>query len=129
MPESNITVARDIYDTIAKGDMDHLRDQLSDDVTFHVPGRGPLAGDYQGKDDVLRYLAQVTERTGATISFEPQDFLAGQDHAAVLVRVRGERNGRMLDDRGVHVFRIADGKIAERWSYPQDLYKTDEFFA
>src|SRR6266566_10040087 len=98
MPESNINVARDSYDALAKGDMDYLRDQLlSDDVIFHVPGRGPLAGDHQGKDAVLRYLAQCAERTGATIRFEPQDFLAGQDHAAVLVRVRGERDGRALD--------------------------------
>jgi hypothetical protein len=29
----------------------------------------------------------------------------------------------------VHLFRIADGKISERWSYPQDPYATDEFFA
>lgn len=129
MPESNIIAARDIYDALAKGDMDQLRNQLSDDVTFHVPGRGPLAGDYQGKDAVMGYLAQVAERANASISFEPQDFLAGQDHAAALARVRGERDGRVLDDRGVHVFRVADGEITERWSYPQDLYKTDEFFA
>ncbi len=131
MPENpNVTLARESYDALAKGDLDYVRDHLlADDVVFHVPGRGPLVGDYRGKDEVLGYLTQYGELTGGAIRLEPQEFLTSEDHVAALVHARGERDGRLLDDRGVHLFRISNGKISERWSYPQDLYTTDEFFA
>ncbi|MDP9864457.1 MULTISPECIES: nuclear transport factor 2 family protein [Streptosporangium] len=126
----NIALARDSYDALSKGDLDHIRDNLlADDVVFHVPGRGPLAGDYRGKDQVLGYLARLTETTDGSVRFEPESILPGDDRAMATVRVRGERAGRQLDDRGVHVFRIADGRISERWSYPENLYSTDDFFA
>ncbi|WP_433247159.1 nuclear transport factor 2 family protein [Streptosporangium sp. CA-135522] len=126
----NSALARDSYDALAKGDLAHIRDNLlADEVVFHVPGRGPLAGEYRGKDQVVGYLGQFTELTEGSVRFEPDSILPGEDRAVVTVRVRGERGGRTLDDRGVHVFRITDGKISERWSYPEDLYTTDEFFA
>ncbi|MFC6081105.1 nuclear transport factor 2 family protein [Sphaerisporangium aureirubrum] len=125
----NAVLARESYDALINGDFDHLRGTLlSDDVVFHVPGRGPLAGEYQGKEAVLSYLGQLSEITKDTMSYEPQAFLADDEHAAVMLRAHGERGGHAIDDRGVHVFRITDGKISERWSYPQDSYAVDEFF-
>ncbi|MEU7986718.1 nuclear transport factor 2 family protein [Streptosporangium canum] len=127
--DPKITLARDSYDALAKGDLDHVRDNLlADEVVFHVPGRGPLAGEYHGKDQVLGYLAKFTEMTDGSVRFEPDSIIPGEDRTVVTVRVHGERAGRQLDDRGVHVFRITDGKISERWSYPQDLYNIDAFF-
>ncbi len=126
----NVALARESYDALAKGDIDYIRDRLlAEDVVFHVPGRGPLVGDYRGKDEVVRYLTRYTELTGGSIRLEPQEFLSGENHVAALVHARGERGGRVLDDHGMHLFRITNGKISERWSYPQDLYSTDEFFA
>ncbi|MEO3813019.1 nuclear transport factor 2 family protein [Sphaerisporangium sp. B11E5] len=126
----NAIIAKESYDAIAKGDFDHLGgDLLSDDVVFHVPGRGPLAGEYRGKEEVLRYLGQLSAMTQSTLRFEPQAFLASEDHAAVILRAQGERGGQEMDDNGVHLFRISDGKISERWSYPQDTYAVDAFFA
>lgn len=57
------------------------------------------------------------------------EILANDDYAVALVRFSGERDGKALEDTGVQVFRITNGKISERWSYPGDLYKTDDFFA
>jgi ketosteroid isomerase-like protein len=127
---ANVTLARDAYAAIAQGNLDALRDELlADDVVFHIPGHGPLGGERRGKDEVLRFVAQLNERTGGGLKLEPYAILANDDYAAALVRVQGQRDGKALEDTGVHVFRIAAGKIAERWSYPGDLYKTDDFFA
>jgi uncharacterized protein len=126
----NVAIARETYVALAKGDVDYIRDRLlADDVVFHVPGRGALVGDYRGKDEVVRYLTRYNELTGGSIRLEPEEFLSGENHVAALVHARGERGGRVLDDRGMHLFRISNGKIGERWSYPQDPYTTDEFFA
>ncbi|MFC5827012.1 nuclear transport factor 2 family protein [Nonomuraea insulae] len=126
----HITVASGFYDALAKGDLDDLRDRLlTDDVVFHVPGRGPLARDYQGKQEVLGYLAQLSKATTGTLRLEPEDYLAGEDRVAAVLRIRGERDGRSLNDHGMQLFRITDGKISERSSYPHDPYSVDEFFA
>ncbi|MBG0831960.1 nuclear transport factor 2 family protein [Planomonospora sp. ID67723] len=125
----NIAVVRDSYEALAKGDLDRFRDDLlADDVTFHIPGRGALAGDYRGKAAVADYLSRFVE-LGGVLRFEPDAFLSDDSQVAALLRIRGEREGRILDERGVHVFRVTDGKISERWSFPQDTYVVDEFFA
>jgi hypothetical protein len=126
----HIAIAGGFYDALAKGDLDHLRDQLlADDVVFHVPGRGPLARDYTGKEEVLGYLAGLAQATSSTLRLEPESYLAGEDLVAAVLRIHGERDGRTLDDRGMQLFRITDGKIIERSSYPDDPYGVDEFFA
>ncbi|MCT9934829.1 nuclear transport factor 2 family protein [Planotetraspora sp. A-T 1434] len=126
----NATIARSTYDALAKNDLDYVRDNLlADDVVFHVPGRGPLAGDYSGKDEVIAYLGRLGQIVTGAVQFEPASFLADDDQVAALLRIHGERDGKVLDERGVHVFRIVDGKITERWSFPQDSYVIDDFFA
>ncbi|WP_211589974.1 nuclear transport factor 2 family protein [Microbispora sp. H11081] len=123
-------VVRETYDALAKGNLDDLRGSLlADDVVFHVPGRGALAGDYRGKDEVLNYLTRLGELSGNTMGYEPESFLVDGDRVAAMVRVRGERGDRRLEDHGVHMFRVSDGKITERWSYPYDPYLFDEFSA
>lgn len=126
----HITVVSGFYDALAKGDLDLLRDRfLTDDVVFHVPGRGPMARDYTGKEEVLGYLARLAEATSSTLRLEPQSYLLGEDLVAVVLRIGGERDGRTLDDHGMQLFRIRDGKISERSSYPHNPYAVDEFFA
>ncbi|MGN9838199.1 nuclear transport factor 2 family protein [Nonomuraea sp. H19] len=126
----HLAIASGFYDALAKGDLDHLRDQLlADDVVFHVPGRGPLARDYTGKEAVLGYLAGLAQATSGTLRLEPERFLAGEDHVAAVLRIHAERDGRTLDDHGMQLLRIADGKISERSSYPHNPYAVDEFFA
>ncbi|GIH94552.1 nuclear transport factor 2 family protein [Planobispora siamensis] len=125
----DVTVVRESYEALAKGDLDRFRDDLlADDVTFHIPGRGALAGDYRGKEEVAGYLAKFIE-LGGVLRFEPDAFLSDDGQVAALLHIRGEREGRVLDERGVHVFRVTGGKISERWSFPQDAYAVDEFFA
>ncbi|WP_214410482.1 nuclear transport factor 2 family protein [Sphaerisporangium fuscum] len=125
----NVNPARESYDAIAKGDLEAVGDLVADDVVFHVPGRGSLAGDHVGKEAVLDYVKRLSETTDGSLRYEPDAFLADDEHVAVLLRIRGNRDGKILDERGVHVFHVSDGKITERWSFPQDSYVIEEFFS
>ncbi|MGW4801981.1 nuclear transport factor 2 family protein [Nonomuraea sp. MG754425] len=126
---SHITVVSGFYDALAKGDLDNLQGLLTEDVVFHVPGRGPMARDYRGKQEVLGYLGRLAQSTTGTLRLDPDDYLVGGDRVAAVLRIQGERDGRTLDDHGVQLFRIDDGKIGERSSFPHDPYSVDEFFA
>ncbi|GIH93019.1 nuclear transport factor 2 family protein [Planobispora siamensis] len=126
----NVALLRDGFTAFAKGDLDHIRDVMfADGIVWHFPGRNPLSGDYQGKDQVIRLFHRLFEETDGTFSAEPYEIMASDDYATALVRLRGERNGRSLDTTGVNVFRQAGGKTVEAWVYSGDQYTTDEFWA
>jgi uncharacterized protein len=67
------------------------------------------------------------ELTAGTFRVEPLDVLANDDMVAVLARSSGRRDGRTLDSRQVHVYRVTDGRVAEIWQYTDGT--ADEFWS
>lgn len=113
-----------------RGDMDALRKQYwTDDIRWHVPGRSPLSGDYEGPDQVIQYFARVFEATGGTLGIELHDVLANDEHAVALYTASGERSGKQLTDNEVQIYHVRDGKVSEAWTYTTDQYAADEFFS
>jgi uncharacterized protein len=129
MAHPNEDLARRGYEAFARADMQQVSEFLADDVVWHVGGRGPLAGDYRGKDEVLGFLAKTMELTGGTFHLEIHDILANDEHAVVLVVARAERESKTLEDRQVHVQHVKEGKVAEFWTHPGDQYAIDEFLS
>lgn len=125
--DPGVSIVRGSYEAFEKKDLDQLRDLLADDVVYHVPGRGPLAGTYRGKEEVAGYLAKVAG--AGTLELQPTLYLAGEGYVSVVLDIAGERGERRLDERGMQLFRLTDGKISERWSYPPESYSGDEYFA
>lgn len=50
----NEQVIRTMSDAYSRGDDGTLRRVLADDVVYHLPDRGPMTGDYRGRDAVLQ---------------------------------------------------------------------------
>src|SRR5437867_255662 len=50
MAHPNEEVARSATEALSKGDVEGFLALHTDDVVVHFPGRGPMAGDYRGKD-------------------------------------------------------------------------------
>ena len=57
----NDQLVREAFDAFGRGDLDWIREHLSDDVTWHVAGHNRFSGDYQGRDTVLELLGRSTE--------------------------------------------------------------------
>jgi uncharacterized protein len=56
----NEVLVREAMTALGRGDTDALRSQYwAEDIRFHVPGRSPLAGDYEGAAQVLGFLGRV----------------------------------------------------------------------
>lgn len=126
----NVMLLREGYAAFAKGDLDYIREHsFAASVVFHVPGHNPLSGVYSGIDEVFSFFGRLFETTGGTFTAEPFDILASNFHGVALVHTRGEREGRVLEQRGAHVYRIADGRVVECWNYFDDLDATDTFFS
>jgi uncharacterized protein len=130
MAHPNEDLVRDIFAAFGRGDVDALRSQyMAAGACFHYPGRGPLAGDYEGVAKVLEMAGRAFELSGGTYRLELHDVVADDEHAVALFVARAERAGRRLEDRAVVVFHIRDGKATEMWFYPADLYANDEFWS
>ena len=130
MAHPNEDLLREGVAAFARGDLDALRKKyFAEDIRWHIPGRSPVAGDYEGADQVIAAFGRLFELTGGTYRVELHDVVANDQHAVVLFMARAERAGRQLADRAVLVCHIRDGKQAETWIHPGDLYALDEFLS
>ena len=125
----NETLIRAGYDAFVNGDIQAVTSFLDPNVVWHVAGTGPLAGVYTGHGELLQFLARVAALTDGSISIEALDILVNEEHVIVLTRMRASRGSKSLDDRGVAVFKIADGKAFEVHMFPENQAALDEFFS
>lgn len=122
--------ARQSIELYMKGDFDRLRDFYAEDVVWHVAGRHPLSGDYQGRERLFEYFERVRSATGGSLVLEPLSILASDQHTAMFTLVRGKRDGRTLDALLAQAFRVdPDGRYVEYWAMAEDQRAVDEFWS
>jgi ketosteroid isomerase-like protein len=129
MAHPNEDLVRRGYQAFMSQDMATLGELFADDIVWHAPGRNQVSGTFRGKDEVFGTFQKVGEMTGGTFKLEIHAVLADDEHAVVLARATGQREGRTLDDNSVQVFHVKDGKVTEQWLYPGDAYANDEFWS
>lgn len=130
MAHPNEDLTREGFAAFGRGDFDALRRQyFAEDIRYHFPGRGPLAGDYEGVAQVLELFGRAFELSGGTLRLELHDVIANDEHAVALFTAHAERADRRLEDRAVLVYHVRDGKVTETWLHPGDLYAGDEFWS
>jgi hypothetical protein len=117
------------YEAATALDIETASEVLADDVVFHVPGNGPISGDYEGRDAVLGFFAKNHELSGGTSTIEIHDVAVTDDHAVVLQVNRAERNGKTLEARAVGVYHIRDGKAVEAWFFTNTQDENDRFWS
>jgi uncharacterized protein len=128
MTHPNETLVRNGYEAFAKGDMQTVNELFSDDIVWHVPGRGQLAGDYKGKDQVFDFFTKLINESGGTFQQEVHDVIANDEHTIVMVTWSAERGGNRFQDRNVHVLHVLGEKVTEFWGYAEDQYGEDQFW-
>ncbi len=130
MAHPNEELFRAGYAAFQSGDMDALAGKyFAPDIVWHSPGRSPLSGDFTGIEEVLGSFGRTMELTGGNFSVEVHDVVANDEHGVALATVRGERNGKKLEDRYTHVVHFKDGKVAESWIFGWDQYAVDDFWS
>jgi uncharacterized protein len=113
----------------AGGEQESVGAMLSDDVTWHVPGHNVIAGDYRGRDAVLRYFARRRALADATFRIDIRGVLADDERAVILAGGEVESGGEIRAWGTVGIFRIAEGRIAECWVVPYDRQSFDDIWS
>ena len=125
----NEELVRAGYDAFVRGDLEAVAGFLHPDVLWHVGGSGALAGVYKGHGELFGLFARLAELTEGSISITARDILTSEDHVIVLTTMKARRGGVDLEDDGVAVFKIVDGKASEVWVFAENQGAMDAFFA
>jgi ketosteroid isomerase-like protein len=121
----NAAAYRRTADAFRAGDLAALSSLVAADVTWHVPGGHPLAGELRGRDALLAWL---TKMRPLGFWLTEHDVLGNEDHVCALSIMGARRNGVDVQTRVVSVFHYRDGQQLERWFFPEDPAVWDQIF-
>jgi ketosteroid isomerase-like protein len=129
MPD-NAAIVRRGYEAFNTGDLKTLTELFGDDVSWHSPGRSPLAGDVAGREAVFARLGRYAAETGGTFRADLMRVLTDEDGRVVGIHHSvAERHGRNLDVYCCIVFELQNGRIVDGREHFYDLDAWDEFWS
>jgi uncharacterized protein len=129
MAANSVELIRDAHEAFAKGDLQKVDETFSDDIVFHVPGRGDLSGKISGKAAVFEWMGQLAGRSEGTFAFDVQSVYGEGDQVVSVGTVRGERNGKTLNQLTVIVWRVEGGKAVENRTLSSDQHAEDDLWS
>ncbi len=86
----NAEPIRRAFDGFATGDMALMRSLVAEETVWHIPGRGPLAGDHYGRDAVFEMFGRLVQASEGTFTQELHDVVASDDHAVALTHATAQ---------------------------------------
>ena len=121
---------RELYDALDRGDQQPLVAMWAENATMTIPGHGPLAGSYQGREAILHALGRAMAESEGTFSLELRRVLANDRYAVTLHRWTAERAGRRIQADNINIYRFDDrGLIVERSELLEDEAAHDAFWS
>jgi uncharacterized protein len=129
------TTARAVLESylaaLTAGDIDAIADSFTEDATWTLHGRLPLAGTRAGRTAIIDFLvgAGALYRPG-TQTFTFGDITSENDRAVLEWNVRGTAaaTGKPYDNDYCGIFIVRDGRIAEVREYLDTLHAADVLF-
>jgi uncharacterized protein len=118
------------YAAFNAADIATLSELMDESVSWHTPGRSPIAGEYRGRDAVFGQFGRYGADTGGTFKAElKQVFTADDGRVIGLHHNSAERNGKRLDTDCCIVFEIENGRVISGREHFFDLHNWDEFWS
>lgn len=118
-----------MFEAFARKDAFGLRGLFAEDAVWQVPGNSIMAGTYEGREAIFRFLGRLPKETGGTYGSTLIDVLASDGRAAALYRAFGDRSGDRLDLDQLLLFRIDGGLIREVLALPTDPAVFEAFWS
>jgi ketosteroid isomerase-like protein len=129
MAETNRRLIESAYSAFGRGDIPAVFGALDERILWHVPGRGPVSGDYRGHREVRGFFERFMKLADRTFRIRIDDVLANDQRVVVLVTESAERNGRTWSSPHVHAWTVREGKAAVFRQYQGDQQGEDEFWS
>lgn len=126
----NAAIVRRGYEALNRGDLATLTELFGEDVSWHTPGRSPLAGDVAGREAVFARLGRAAAETGGTFRADLTRVLVDEDGRVIGIHHDvAERGGKHLDVYCCTVLELENGRIVDGREHVYDLQAWDEFWS
>ncbi|MDQ3655542.1 MAG: nuclear transport factor 2 family protein [Chloroflexota bacterium] len=116
-PITTETIVSRFNDAFNRHDVDAIMARMTDDCVFENTSPAPDGQRYVGQDEVRGFWEGLFAST-PDVHFDTEDLFAAGDRCTVRWRYTFTTSeGTPGHIRGVDVFRIRDGKVAEKLAY------------
>ena len=127
MPQ--IDIAKNYIRAAQSGDQALLASLISPDVVWHQPGKNRISGTHRGMPAVGAMLGGMMEVSGGTFTISRADhFMENADWVAINIEFKAKRGGAELEQAGVDLLRIENGRIVEVRLFSSDQALEDAFW-
>lgn len=115
-PDDTRTAVERLNDALNAHDLDALMAAFTDDCVFENTGPRPDGERYAGAEAVRAFWAQWLI-ANPDARFETEEMIVHGDRAVVRWVYHKTRAGQPWHLRGVDLFRVRDGRVAEKLAY------------
>jgi ketosteroid isomerase-like protein len=114
--EENVQLARFVYASLNRGDVDTVLDLLDPDVEWWTRGDNPDTSVTRGRDGFKRLWHDITDVLD-DFRMEPTEMIDAGDYVITAVSQVARTRGATIEQHEVHVGKFRDGKIIELREY------------
>ena len=111
------------------GDSGPVREVLTEDVEWVVPGTSPIAGTYRGIDETVAYMLARRDLAGGSFRMTRRALLTGDGYIAALTDGQATVGGREHTWSTVGLYEPREGKIASCRLIPFDQAQFDAIWS
>src|SRR5262245_42080415 len=108
-------IVRALLGALEARDVAAISNLLADDVVYHFPGRGPVAGTYRGREAVLGLFGALGGLFDAPLEMASHDVVASEAHVVDLATYIGSRGGQSFTWNAVRLYHVDADRISEIW--------------
>ena len=115
-------------EALLNGDFGAVFETMSDDIVWHMGGESSLSGVIVGKQVLRERLSEFAKRSNGTFKVMTNWAASNECFVAASVISLAERGEEKLNDPGIDLFRIENGKIQEVWTFAEKQDEEDKFW-
>ncbi|HWU16467.1 MAG TPA: nuclear transport factor 2 family protein [Devosia sp.] len=126
---TNIDIAKSYIKAVQTNDQAALGNLLSPLIVWHQPGNNQFSGTKNGIAEFGAMMGGMMEKSGGTFAItHAHRYVANGDLVAIEIEFAGQREGAKVDQAGIDLLRITDGKIVEVWLFSSNPEQEDAFW-
>ena len=115
-------------EALSRGDFEAAFKTMADTIVWHMGGESSLSGIIKGKQALGERLGEFAKRSNGTFRVMTEWAASNDCFVAASVVSLAEKGNEKLDDPGIDLFKIEDGKIQEVWTFAQYQTVEDKFW-
>ncbi|MBY5443013.1 nuclear transport factor 2 family protein [Rhizobium leguminosarum] len=126
---TTIDIGKAYIKAVQTGDQATLGELLSPQVIWHQPGNNQFSGTKNGIAEFGAMMGAMMAKSGGSFAItHAHRYLANGDLVAIEIEFAGQREGAKVDQPGIDLLRVQDGKIVEVWLLSSDPEEEDQFW-